>query len=62
MRFFSNLTSWKVGLATMTLLPIMAILELFEDFSSNNMFTIDFIFCAAYAFPSIIGFVVCKVF
>ncbi len=55
MKLLSKLTSWKIGLATMALFPILAIFEMFVDSSSHNLFPIEFIFYAIYAVPAIIG-------
>lgn len=54
-KLLSNFSGWKIGLTTMALFPIMAILEMFVDSSSHSMLPIEFIFYAAYTVPAIIG-------
>ena len=55
MKFFSNLSSWKIGLTIMALFPIMAIFEILVDSSSHNMLPIEFIFYLVYSIPAIFG-------
>lgn len=55
MRFYTNLSGWKIGLATMALFPVMAILELIVDSTSHNLLPIEIIMYAIYAIPAIIG-------
>lgn len=55
MKFFSNLSSWKIGLTIMSLFPIMAIFEILVDSSSHNMLPIEFIFYLVYSIPAIFG-------
>src|SRR5680860_1271904 len=54
-RFLTKLPSWKIGLTTITLFPVMAILEVIVDSSSHNMLPFEFIFYAVYTIPAIIG-------
>ncbi|WP_075350834.1 hypothetical protein [Algoriphagus marinus] len=54
-KLLSKLSSWKIGLSTMALFPIMAIFEMIVDPSSHNMLPIEFIFYAVYSVPAIIG-------
>lgn len=55
MKLLSKLSGWKIGLTTMALFPIMAILEMIVDSSSHNIFPIEFVLYALYAVPAIIG-------
>ena len=54
-KLLSKLPWWKIGLTTMALFPIMAILEMFVDSSSHNVFPIEFIIYALYSAPAIGG-------
>ena len=54
-KFFSDLSGWKIGLASMMLFPLAAFLEMTVDSSSHNMFPIEFMFYAIYALPSVLG-------
>ena len=54
-KLLSNLSSWKIGLITMALFPILAIIELIFDSSSHNMLPFEFILYAVYSVPAIIG-------
>ena len=54
-KLLSNISSWKIGLTTMALFPIMAIFEMFADSSSHNMFPFEFILYAVYSVPALIG-------
>ena len=54
-KFFSDLSVWKIGLASMMLFPLAAFLEMTVDNSSHNMFPIEFIFYAIYTLPSVLG-------
>jgi hypothetical protein len=55
MKYFSKLSSLKIGLTTMALFPIMAIFEILVDSSSHNMLPIEFIFYVLYSIPAIFG-------
>lgn len=55
MKLMSKLAGWKIGLATMALFPIMAIIEMIADSSSHNMLPFEFIGYALYSVPAIIG-------
>ncbi|HSH19244.1 MAG TPA: hypothetical protein VLA03_02250 [Draconibacterium sp.] len=55
MRFYTKLSGWKIGLATMALFPVMAILELSVDSTSHNLLPLEIIMYAIYAIPAIIG-------
>jgi len=55
MRYFTKLSGWKIGLATMSLFPVMAILELIVDSTSHSMLPFEIIMYAVYAIPAIIG-------
>ncbi len=55
MKYFSNLSGWKIGLTIMALFPIMAIFEILVDSSSHNMLPIEFIFYIVYSIPAILG-------
>ena len=57
---FSKIEGWKIGLSTMALFPIMSILEMIVDTSSNNLFPLEFIFYALLAIPSIVGAYIAK--
>jgi hypothetical protein len=39
----------------MALFPIIVLLEMIVDSSSHNMFPFEFILCAVYSVPAIIG-------
>ena len=54
-KIFSDLSGWKIGLASMMLFPLAAFLEMTVDRSSHNMFPIEFMFYAIYALPSVLG-------
>ena len=54
-KLLSKLAGWKIGLATMALFPILAIIEMIVDSSSHNMLPFEFIFYALYTVPAIIG-------
>jgi hypothetical protein len=51
----SDLPSWKIGLMSMTLLPLAAICEMIADSSSHNLFPIEFILYGFYTIPATIG-------
>ena len=55
MKYFSNLSGWKIGLTIMALFPIIAIFEILVDSSSHNMLPIEFIFYLVYSIPAILG-------
>lgn len=55
MKWVSKLPSWKIGISTMALFPIIAILEILADSSSHNMLPFEFIMYAVYSIPAIIG-------
>lgn len=55
LKWFSNLSSWKIGFATLAFFPIMAVLEIFVDSSSHNMLPFEFILYAVYSIPAIAG-------
>ena len=55
MKWVSKLPSWKIGISTMALFPILAILETLADSSSHNMLPFEFIFYAVYSIPAIVG-------
>ncbi|MEK0414010.1 MAG: hypothetical protein RL070_1498 [Bacteroidota bacterium] len=55
LKFFSNISSWKLGLATMIFFPVISILEIIADSSSHNLLPFEFIFYAVYSIPAIIG-------
>lgn len=56
MRSFTKLPGWKIGLATMALFPIIALIELMIfDSTSHNLLPIEFILYAIYTTPGIIG-------
>lgn len=50
-----KLSSWKIGLMTMGLFPVLAILEIIADQTSHNMLPIEIIFYSIYSIPAIIG-------
>ena len=50
-----NLQGWKIGLLTVSLLPLVAIAEMGIDSSSHNLFPIEFFFYAVFSIPSMIG-------
>jgi hypothetical protein len=54
-KLLNKLSGWKIGLSTMALFPVMAILEMFVDSTSHNLFPIEFILYAVYSVPAIIG-------
>ena len=54
-KFFSDLSSWKIGLASMVLFPLAAFLEMAVDSSSHNMFPVEFISYAIYTLPAVLG-------
>lgn len=54
-KLLNKLSGWKIGLSTMALFPVMAILEMFVDSTSHNLFPIEFILYAVYSIPAIIG-------
>jgi hypothetical protein len=54
-KLFSDLSSWKIGLMSMALLPFAAICEMIADSSSHNLFPIEFILYGFYTIPAIIG-------
>lgn len=54
-KLLSKLSSWKIGLMTMALFPVIAIVEIFTDTSSHNMLPFEFIFYAFCSLPAIIG-------
>lgn len=54
-KLLSKLSSWKIGLMTMALFPVMAIVEIFTDTSSHNMLPFELIFYAVCSLPAIIG-------
>jgi hypothetical protein len=56
MRSFTKLPGWKLGLATMALFPVIAIIELtIFDSTSHNLLPIEFILYAIYTAPGIVG-------
>ena len=55
MKYFSNLSGWKIGLTIMALFPIIAIFEILVDSSSHNMLPIEFIFYLVCSIPAILG-------
>jgi len=55
LKLLSNLSSWKIGLTTMPIFPIMAVIEMFVDSSSHSLFPFEFILYAVYTIPVIIG-------
>ncbi len=52
---FSNLPSWKIGMMSMALFPIAAILEIIADASSHNMLPLEILFYLIYTLPAIAG-------
>jgi hypothetical protein len=54
-KLFSDVSSWKIGLMSMALLPLAAICEMIVDSSSHNLFPIEFLFYDFYTIPAIIG-------
>jgi len=54
-KVFSKVSSLKLGLATMALFPIMAILEMIVDPTSHNLFPFEFIYYAILSLPAIAG-------
>jgi len=61
MRFYTKLSGWKIGLSTMALFPIMAIIEMIVDSTSHNMFPFEFIVYAITTIPGIIGAYIAQV-
>ena len=59
-KLFIDVASWKIGLMSMVLFPLAAICEMIADFSSHNMFPIEFIFYGFYTIPAIIGAYTCQ--
>jgi hypothetical protein len=54
-KLLSREPAWKIGLSTMALFPILAIIEMFVDSSSHSMLPFEFIFYTVYTVPAIIG-------
>lgn len=54
-KIFSQASSLKLGLATMSLFPIMTILEMIVDPTSHNLFPIEFIYYGILSVPAITG-------
>lgn len=54
-KLLSKLAGWKIGLATMALFPLLAVLEMIVDSSSHNMLPFELIGYALYSVPGIIG-------
>ncbi|HIF83906.1 MAG TPA: hypothetical protein EYQ79_00255 [Flavobacteriaceae bacterium] len=52
---FSDLSSWKIGLASMALFPLAAICEIIYEPTSHNLFPLEFIFYAIYSLPALLG-------
>ena len=52
---FSDLSSWKIGLASMALFPLAAICEIIYEPTSHNLFPLEFIFYAIYTLPALLG-------
>lgn len=56
MKFFSKLSAWKIGLLTMALFPVLALVEItFVDSTSHNLLPFEFILYGLYTIPGIIG-------
>jgi hypothetical protein len=54
-KIFSELPSWKIGLASMLLFPLAAICEIIAESSSHPMFAFEIILYSIISVPSIIG-------
>ena len=61
-KLLSRLSSWKIGLMTMVLFPVMAIFEILVDVSSHKMLPFEFIFYAVFSFPAILGAYFAQIF
>jgi len=61
MKFYTKLSGWKIGLSTMALFPIMAMMEMIVDSNSHNMFPFEFIVYAITTIPGIIGAYIAQV-
>lgn len=54
-KLFSKLSSWKIGLMSMSLFPLMAFFEIIVDLTSHNMIPFELILYLIYSIPSILG-------
>lgn len=54
-KFFINLSGWKIGLLTMALFPVWVLAEVIIDPTSHNLFPFEFLLYSLYTIPAIIG-------
>jgi len=54
-KFFIELSGWKIGLLTMALFPIWILAEVIIDPTSHNLFPFEIILYSLYTIPAIIG-------
>ncbi len=54
-RLFNKMSPWKIGLMTMSIFPVLAIIEILVDNTSHKMLPFEFIFYAACSIPAMIG-------